>query len=171
MPVVTGLAVRRDGGPGTFAFAAGASLDPLTAVESAVSEILTYLPHLPRQVAERPAELAAMAEDFSLVKRLPDHAALFGLPQMRPHVRGYLEPPAVRTLDETYARWERDRPRGLRPARGRGVVRGHAGRRPGPRWSWWTRRRPSSAGWGCARSARSCPDCCRSTSAGPGSGR
>ncbi len=46
-----------------------------------VSEILTYIPHLPRQVAERPAELAAMAEDFGLVRRLPDHAALFGLPR------------------------------------------------------------------------------------------
>jgi ribosomal protein S12 methylthiotransferase accessory factor len=113
VPVVTGLAVRRDDGPGTLAFAAGAALDPETAVESAVSEILTYLPHLPRQVGERPAELAAMAEDFSLVRRLPDHAALFGLPQMKHHVRGYLEPPAVRSLADTYADWERwDRPRG-----------------------------------------------------------
>ncbi|WP_069462063.1 TOMM precursor leader peptide-binding protein, partial [Actinacidiphila rubida] len=112
VPVATGLAVRRDGGPGTLAFAAGAALDPETAVESAVSEILTYLPHLPRQVAERPAELAAMAQDFSLVRRLPDHAALFGLPEMAAHVRGYLEPPAVRTLADAYASWERDRPRG-----------------------------------------------------------
>jgi len=32
---------------------------------------------------------------------------------MRPHVRGYLEPPAVRTFGETYERWERERPRGL----------------------------------------------------------
>ncbi|MCL2552476.1 MAG: TOMM precursor leader peptide-binding protein [Actinomycetia bacterium] len=111
VPVATGLAVRRDGGPGTLAFAAGAALDPETAVESAVSEILTYLPHLPRQVAERPAELAAMAEDFSLVRRLPDHAALFGLPQMAAHVGTYLQPRAVRTLAETYASWERDRPR------------------------------------------------------------
>ncbi len=113
VPVVTGLAVRRDGGRGTFAFAAGAAFDPLTAVESAVSEILTYLPHLPRQVGERPAELEAMAEDFGLVRRLPDHAALFGLPRMREHLTDYLEPPAVRTLTETYAGWERDRPRGL----------------------------------------------------------
>ncbi|MET9220183.1 TOMM precursor leader peptide-binding protein [Streptomyces sp. NPDC003300] len=113
VPVVTGLAVRRDGGPGTLAFAAGAAFDPETAVESAVSEILTYLPHLPRQVTERPAELEAMAEDFDLVRRLPDHAALFGLPRMREHVGSYLEPPAVRPLDEIYARWERDRPRGL----------------------------------------------------------
>jgi ribosomal protein S12 methylthiotransferase accessory factor len=112
VPVATGLAVRRDGGPGTFAFAAGAALDPMTAVESAVAEILTYLPHLPRQVAERPAELAAMAEDFDLVRRLPDHAALFGLPRMRAHLGSYLEPPAVRTFAETYADWPQRRPAG-----------------------------------------------------------
>lgn len=112
VPVVTGLAVRRDGGPGTLAFAAGAAFDPETAVESAVSEILTYLPHLPRQVTERPAELEAMAEDFDLVRRLPDHAALFGLPRMKSHVGSYLEPSSVRPLDEVYGPWERDRPRG-----------------------------------------------------------
>ncbi|MFI0938209.1 TOMM precursor leader peptide-binding protein [Streptomyces sp. NPDC021020] len=113
VPVVTGLAVRRDGGPGTYAFAAGAAFDPETAIEAAVSEILTYLPHLPRQVAERPAELDAMADDFGLVRRLPDHAALFGLPRTAEYVRSYLEPPRVRTPGELYAEWEERRPRGL----------------------------------------------------------
>ncbi|MFD8261036.1 TOMM precursor leader peptide-binding protein [Streptomyces griseoluteus] len=111
VPVVTGLAVRRDDAPGSLAFAAGASFDPETAVESAVSEILTYIPHLPGQVAERPAELAAMAEDFDLVKRLPDHAALFGLPAMRAHATGYLKPPRTAPLDELFAGWEERRPR------------------------------------------------------------
>ncbi|MFE0348722.1 TOMM precursor leader peptide-binding protein [Streptomyces griseoluteus] len=111
VPVITGLAVRRDDAPGSLAFAAGASFDPETAVESAVSEILTYIPHLPGQVAERPAELAAMAEDFDLVKRLPDHAALFGLPAMRAHATGYLKPPRTAPLDELFAGWEERRPR------------------------------------------------------------
>ncbi|MFG2881186.1 TOMM precursor leader peptide-binding protein [Streptomyces sp. NPDC048297] len=111
VPVVTGLAVRRDDGPGTLAFAAGASFSPEEAVESAVSEILTYIPHLPGQVAERPAELTAMAEDFDLVKRLPDHAALFGLPEMRRHARGYLTPPRVAPLAALFAGWEERRPR------------------------------------------------------------
>ncbi|GGV34611.1 hypothetical protein GCM10010495_59500 [Kitasatospora herbaricolor] len=111
VPVVTGLAVRRDGGPGTLAFAAGAGFDPGQAVESALSEILTYLPHLPGQVRERPAELAAMAEDFGLVRRLPDHAALFGLPQMARYAGSYLEPAAVRSLDEVYEGWAKARPR------------------------------------------------------------
>ncbi|MGW0087124.1 TOMM precursor leader peptide-binding protein [Streptomyces sp. NPDC003393] len=111
VPVVTGLAVRRDDGPGTLAFAAGASFDPETAVESAVSEILTYIPHLPRQVAERPVELAAMAENFDLVRRLPDHAALFGLPAMRRHAAGYLAPPRVGSPAELFAGWQERRPR------------------------------------------------------------
>ena len=95
VPVVTAVAVRRDGGPGTLAFAAGAAFDPESAVESALSEILTYIPHLPGQVSERPAELAAMADDFGLVRRLPDHAALFGLPRMAEHAQE-LPPPGTR---------------------------------------------------------------------------
>ena len=110
IPVVTALAVRRDGGPGTLAFAASAGFDPRAAVEGAVSEILTYIPHLPRQVAERPAELAAMARDFDLVRRLPDHAALFGLPEMARHARHYLERASTRTFDDVYRDWLRRRP-------------------------------------------------------------
>ncbi|AUG80483.1 cyclodehydratase [Kitasatospora sp. MMS16-BH015] len=132
VPVVTALAVRRDGGPGTLAFAAAAGFDPEETVEAAVAEILTYLPHLPGQVAERPAELAAMAADFDLVRRLPDHAALFGLPEMARHARSYLEPVgAPRPPAELYADWERARPRSLdllddlRYCRDRLVAAGH----------------------------------------------
>lgn len=110
VPVVTGLAVRRDDGPGALAFAAGAAFDPEVAVESAVAEILTYIPHLPRQVAERPDELAAMARDYHLVRRLPDHAALFGLPQMKRYAGSYLRPPALRPLGAVYAGWQQRRP-------------------------------------------------------------
>ncbi|QXE33062.1 TOMM precursor leader peptide-binding protein [Streptomyces sp. GMY02] len=112
VPVVTGLAVRRDGGPGTFSFGAGASLDPAAALEGALSEVLTYIPHLPRQVEERRSELDAMAEDFGKVLHLKDHAQLYGLPRMAAHVRSYLEPSAVRPMAEVYRTWEeRDRPR------------------------------------------------------------
>ncbi|MFD8968314.1 TOMM precursor leader peptide-binding protein [Streptomyces sp. NPDC059568] len=112
VPVVTGLAVRRDGGPGTFSFGAGASLDPAAALEGALSEVLTYIPHLPRQVEERRSELDAMAEDFGKVLHLKDHAQLYGLPRMAEHVRSYLEPSAVRATADVYRTWEeRDRPR------------------------------------------------------------
>ncbi|MFF5445567.1 TOMM precursor leader peptide-binding protein [Streptomyces sp. NPDC012888] len=102
VPVVTGLAVRRDGGPGLFSFGAGAALDPVAAVEAALSEVLTYIPHLPGQVAERQDELEAMAADFGRVRHLKDHAQLYGLPAMARHVRPYLEPTAVRPLGEVY---------------------------------------------------------------------
>ena len=103
VPVVTALAVRRDGGVGTLAFAAACTPDPAAAVEAAVCEILTYIPHLPRQVRERPAELAAMVSNFGLVRRLPDHAALFGLPEMAVHAESYLSPAAVRPFGSLYA--------------------------------------------------------------------
>ncbi|MFJ3923415.1 TOMM precursor leader peptide-binding protein [Streptomyces sp. NPDC090022] len=104
IPVVTALAVRRDGGPGLFSFGAGAALDPAAAVEAALSEVLTYIPHLPGQVAGRRAELEAMAADFGRVRHLKDHAQLYGLPKMAPYVRPYLEPVAVRPLEAVFGR-------------------------------------------------------------------
>src|SRR6185437_9882246 len=56
VPAVTVVGVRRDGGPGTLSFAAAASLDPRSAVEGALSEVLSYIPHLARQTAERRGE-------------------------------------------------------------------------------------------------------------------
>ncbi|MBP2406733.1 bacteriocin biosynthesis docking scaffold, SagD family [Streptomyces netropsis] len=111
VPVVTGLAVRRDGGPGTLSFAAGARLDPEDAVEAALSEVLSYIPHLDRQVEEDRAELEAMARDFSRVRHLTHHARLFGLPEMAAHAREYLEPVAVRPLGDVYRDWQSVRPR------------------------------------------------------------
>ncbi|MFD9338921.1 TOMM precursor leader peptide-binding protein [Streptomyces sp. NPDC060028] len=107
VPVVTALAVRRDGGPGLYSFGAGAALDPAAAVEAALSEVLTYIPHLPRQVAERRSELESMARDFGQVKHLKDHAQLYGLPTMAPYVRPYREPRAVLALDEAHRSWSR----------------------------------------------------------------
>ncbi|MCX4790451.1 TOMM precursor leader peptide-binding protein [Streptomyces sp. NBC_01221] len=106
VPVVTAVAVRRDGGPGILSFAAAASLDPLGAVEGALSEVLTYIPHLSRQTEERRDELEAMADDFHQVRHLKDHAQLYGLPRMAEHARSYLEPLAVLPFDEVYRDWE-----------------------------------------------------------------
>ncbi|MFI6691841.1 TOMM precursor leader peptide-binding protein [Streptomyces sp. NPDC050433] len=111
VPVVTALAVRRDGGLGTLSFSAAAGFDPEGTVDAALSEVLTYIPHLPYQVAEREGELREMADDYRKVLHLKDHAQLYGLPEMAEHAREYLEPTAVRTLEETYADWAPLRPR------------------------------------------------------------
>ncbi|MFG2364737.1 TOMM precursor leader peptide-binding protein [Streptomyces mirabilis] len=110
IPVVTGVAIRRDGGEGTLSFAAGASLDPETAVLAAISEILTYIPALPGRVAERRDEVKAMVDDFYRVRELRDHSALFALPEMKQHARRYVEPLTKRPFDEVYGRWETKRP-------------------------------------------------------------
>jgi ribosomal protein S12 methylthiotransferase accessory factor len=110
IPVVTAVAARLDGGPGLFSFAAGAGLDPRAAAQAALGEILTYLPALPRQVRARRAELDRMADDYSLVRALPDHAALFGLPRMAQHARRYTRAVDPRPLDEAYRGWTAERP-------------------------------------------------------------
>ncbi|MFE3329195.1 TOMM precursor leader peptide-binding protein [Streptomyces sp. NPDC059176] len=106
IPAVTALGVRRDGGPGTLSFAAAASLDPAAAVEGALSEVLSYLPHLARQTAERRGELEAMADDFSRVRHLKDHPQLYGLPRMAEYARAYREPSVPLPFDEVYRDWE-----------------------------------------------------------------
>ncbi|MFI5806005.1 TOMM precursor leader peptide-binding protein [Streptomyces sp. NPDC051561] len=111
VPVVTALAVRRDGGYGTLSFSAAAGFDPEGTVEAALSEVLTYIPHLPYQVADRRTELESMAQDFTKVLHLKDHAQLYGLPSMVEHAREYLEPVAVRSLTDTFRDWEDLRPR------------------------------------------------------------
>ncbi|MFF7713180.1 TOMM precursor leader peptide-binding protein [Streptomyces sp. NPDC007988] len=105
VPVVTALAVRRDGGPGTLSFGAAAGFDPEETVESALSEVLTYIPHLPHQVAERRGELLDMSRDYAKVLHLKDHAQLFGLPEMAHHAREFLEPVDVRPLDGAFREW------------------------------------------------------------------
>ncbi|MEW2066144.1 TOMM precursor leader peptide-binding protein [Streptomyces sp. NPDC007346] len=111
VPVVTALAVRRDGGHGTLSFSAAAGFDPADTVEAALSEVLTYIPHLPYQVAERRTELEAMERDFTKVLHLKDHAQLYGLPSMARHAAEYLDPVAVLPLEEAFANWQPQRPR------------------------------------------------------------
>lgn len=103
VPVVTSVAVRPDGAMGTVSFAAGASLDPREAVCAALSETLTYLPHLPNQARESEDELRAMMADFDRVRHLTDHSRLFGLPEMGVHTRRYVEPRREIAFERAYA--------------------------------------------------------------------
>jgi ribosomal protein S12 methylthiotransferase accessory factor len=103
VPVVTALAIRRDRGPGTMSFAAGASLDPASAVTGALSEALTYLPHRRAEAERRHVELEQMLADPGQVRELADHALLFSHQDSVAHVRRYLEPVAAHCFGEVYA--------------------------------------------------------------------
>lgn len=102
VPVVTTVAVRPDGALGRASFAAGAGLRPQDALRAALSESLTYLPHLGSQVRESEAELRRMMTNYAEVRRLTDHARLFGLPEMGEHIRRYTQPRRSVTLGEAY---------------------------------------------------------------------
>lgn len=111
IPVVTGVAVRKDGGPGLLSFAAGAALDPEAAILAAVSEILTYIPVLQQRYHTRRDEILAMAEDYDNVRRLPDHPALFTLPAMRHQASAYLARSETISVPDAYRDWNERRQR------------------------------------------------------------
>lgn len=101
-PVATALAVRRDGGPGTLAFAAGAALDPARAVGAALGEALTHLPHLRHEARLRHDHLEAMVDDFERVVDLRDHALLFTHPSSVAYAGHYLAPARRVTFEEAF---------------------------------------------------------------------
>ncbi len=85
IPVVTAVAVRRDGGPGALCVGGGAGLDPETAMAGALCEIATDAPNLRRRTLDDEDRLRAMSADFSAVAELHDHPLAFGLPEMAVH--------------------------------------------------------------------------------------
>jgi ribosomal protein S12 methylthiotransferase accessory factor len=89
IPVVTGVAVRRDGGLGALCVGAGAGLDPEEAMAAALDEIATDAAHLHTRTEREEERLRAMAADFSLVADLHDHPLAFGIPEMAAHA-GFL---------------------------------------------------------------------------------
>ncbi|MEZ0166692.1 YcaO-like family protein [Kineococcus sp. LSe6-4] len=89
-PVVVCTTERHDGGPGAFNVAAAASLDPLAALRSAVSEITARSPVLAEECAADPVRLERLAADASAVRTLSDHSVLAGSPGFARHVRGLL---------------------------------------------------------------------------------
>ncbi|WSN14902.1 TOMM precursor leader peptide-binding protein [Micromonospora sp. NBC_01699] len=92
IPVVTGVAVRRDGGLGTLCFGGGASLDPEAALAAALCEIATDAVKLRVRAGADEARLRPMLDDFDLVRGLHDHPLLYGLPPMARHASFLLDP-------------------------------------------------------------------------------
>ena len=83
IPVVAGVAVRRDGGLGTLCFAAGSSLDPDKAVQAAICEVASYVPSLEARLRAQESLVRTMVSDFSRLRELEHHALLYALPEMR----------------------------------------------------------------------------------------
>lgn len=107
VPVVTGVAVRPDGGLGRMCFGAGAGLDPEAALAGALCEIATDAVNLRRRTERDLPRLRAMAEDFGRVEALHDHPLAYGVPGMGDHAHfligepGAPRPPA-RPVSELY---------------------------------------------------------------------
>lgn len=110
VPVVTAVAVRRDGGLGRLCFAAGASLDPDDAVRAALCETASYVPGFDERVADKEPELRAMVADYTRVTELSHHALLYGLPEMARHAAFLFDDPPMRSMQELYADWLAIRP-------------------------------------------------------------
>ncbi|MGW8992240.1 TOMM precursor leader peptide-binding protein [Streptomyces zhihengii] len=107
VPVVTGVAVRPDGGPGRMCFGAGAGLDPEAALAGALCEIATDAVNLQSRTERDEERLRAMAYDFDKVEALHDHPLSYGIPEMGDHAHFLLgEPgaprPPKRTLADVY---------------------------------------------------------------------
>jgi len=111
VPVVTGVAVRRDGKLGTLCFGAGSGLSPDDAVAAALCEFASYVPDFEERMRASLTEARAMSEDYRLVRELRDHSLLFGLPEMARHASFLLADPDPRPMAEIYQDWEQSRPR------------------------------------------------------------
>ncbi|MFF3122766.1 TOMM precursor leader peptide-binding protein [Streptomyces sp. NPDC057908] len=108
IPVVTGVAVRMDGGLGLMCFGAGAGLDPEAALAGALCEIATDAVNLRRRTERDLERLRAMADDFHRVEALHDHPLAYGIPEMGRHAHFLIgEPgaprPPLRSFDQLYA--------------------------------------------------------------------
>lgn len=114
VPVVTGAAVRRDGGLGSVSIAAGASMDPEQAIAGALCEIASYVTTFEERVTGQLDEAQAMAADYHAVTDLHHHPLIYGLPSMLRHTDFLLgQDRPARAVGDLYAGWNRTRPRSL----------------------------------------------------------
>lgn len=105
VPVVIAAAARRDGELGALCFGAGASLDPESALRSALDEIATDAPALRGRTEANLTRLRRMASDFDEVGSVHDHPLLYGLPEMAEHAAFLLDTGAGpgRPMSEVFA--------------------------------------------------------------------
>jgi ribosomal protein S12 methylthiotransferase accessory factor len=71
--------------------AAGAHLDPIRAVKSAVHELAAMMMTMDEKFEENQDELLKMLQDPSLVRKMDDHGLLYGMPQAEERLMFLLE--------------------------------------------------------------------------------
>ncbi len=86
--------------------AAGAHLDPVRAVKSAVHELAGMMLTLDEKLETNEEEFVQMLQDSSLVQKMDDHGMLYGLPQAQERLQFLLdEDRPLRTFDEEF-KWK-----------------------------------------------------------------
>jgi ribosomal protein S12 methylthiotransferase accessory factor len=86
--------------------AAGAHLDPLKAVKSAIHELAAMMMTLDEKFEENQEELLRMLQEPSLVRKMDDHGLLYGMAQAEERLQFLLnENRPLRTFDEEY-KWK-----------------------------------------------------------------
>jgi ribosomal protein S12 methylthiotransferase accessory factor len=111
IPVVMAFLLRRDGELGALSLAAAAHLDPEAAINSALGEITSYMMNFQQRVQHQEKSLREIEKDFGKLRRLHDHALLYGLPEMAARAGFLAAHPNLRSVQETYRAWDKSRPR------------------------------------------------------------
>lgn len=111
-PVVSAVAVRRDGGQGALCYAAGSGFDPIDAFRGALCEIASYVPGFEDRVNANRELIDAIVQDYRKCTELKHHALLHGASEMR-WASDFLlkQEQSVRRLDDLYEDWYQSRPR------------------------------------------------------------
>ncbi|ALC80299.1 MULTISPECIES: TOMM precursor leader peptide-binding protein [Bacillus] len=83
--------------------AAGAHLDPVRAVKSAIHELAGMMLTLDEKLESNQEEYVSMLQDSSLVRKMDDHGMLYGLPQAEERLQFLLDDNRpVRTFEEEF---------------------------------------------------------------------
>lgn len=103
IPSVLAIAKNRKQKGLNIICAAGAHLDPVRAVKSAVHELAGMMLTLDEKFEANQEECVRMLQDSSLVQKMDDHSMLYGLPQAEERLRFLLdENRPLRTFDEEF---------------------------------------------------------------------
>ena len=112
IPSVVSVIRRRDRELGSLLIGAGANIDASEAIRSALHEAGSFMMHFQNRVVAEEKRIREMAEDYTLVTDLVDHALLYGLPEMADRMSFFYSCPIMRSFAESYEEHRRFLPSG-----------------------------------------------------------